>query len=338
MNEESFTSPLTTGPDVLLLGDGPTALAALRSLIQSCHVVGVIRASLESEHDPVRICAAKAGISVFALQHLREASEIITQFRPEAVVISSFNRILPPEVLRLACFINVHYSPLPRYRGRANVNWAVINGEPTAAISIHTLSSCVDSGDILFQEEVPIRLGDTAASLYRRLNAIQERELGGVVVRAVSGVVGVPQDHNHATYGCSRIADDGEINWREPTINIDRLIRALSPPFPGAFTHMEGQRLIIARAGVLCDPPNYVGRVPGRIVRRSRADGWVDVLTGDGILRVFQVIPESGEVSPAAAVITSTRATLGLSRLNLLRRINALESRLAALEAAHRSS
>jgi methionyl-tRNA formyltransferase len=120
MTEESLTPP-TTRPDVLLLGDGPTALAALRSLIQSCRVVGVIRESAEIERDPVRICTAKAGISVLALQHIRELSQVITQFRPAAVVISSFNRILPSEVLRLGCFINVHYSPLPRYRGRANV-------------------------------------------------------------------------------------------------------------------------------------------------------------------------------------------------------------------------
>jgi methionyl-tRNA formyltransferase len=335
MTPESFTTPLATGPDVLLLGDGPTALPALRSLIQSCHVVGVIRASDDIEHDPVRICATKFGIPVLPFQHLNDLPRIITQFRPVAVVISSFNRILPQEVLSRGCFINVHYSPLPRYRGRANVNWALINGEPIAAISIHTMSSGLDSGNILFQEEIPIQPDDTAATLYRRLNSIQERELGRVVVRALAGVVGVPQDHKNATYCCARIPDDGEINWSQSTVDIDRLIRALTPPFPGAFSHLKGQRLIIVRSGPLCNPPNYVGRVPGRIVRRSSADGWVDVLTGDGILRVFEVIPESGEVSSAAALITSTRATLGLSRLDLLRRINALESRLAALETAH---
>jgi methionyl-tRNA formyltransferase len=297
----------------------------------------VIRASAENELDPVRTYAVQAAIPLFSVPHLNGLLQIIAQLRPRAVVISSFNRILSSEILSLSYFINVHYSPLPRYRGRANVNWALINGEPTAAISIHIVSSSLDSGDVLFQEEVPIQPGDTAASLYCRLNAIQERELGRVVVRAVAGAVGISQDHQNATYGCARIPDDGEINWSQSTIEIDRLIRALSPPFPGAFTHLNGKRLVIVRAGPVCNPPNYVGRVPGRIVHRSNAAGWVDVLTGDGILRVFEVIPESGCVSLAAALIKSTRSTLGLSRLDLLRRINALESRLATLQAAHHS-
>jgi methionyl-tRNA formyltransferase len=334
MTEKGAITPLTTGPEVLLLGDGPTALAALRSLVRACHVVGVIRTSTAIEPDVVRTFATEAGIRVFSLHNLLELREIIARVRPKVVVISSFDRILSPDILKLGCFINVHYSHLPQYRGRANVNWAVINGESTGAISIHLVSSGLDSGNILFQEEIAIHPHDTAASLYCRLNAIQERELGRIAVQAATGGVGVPQDHDHATYGCARTPDDGEIDWRRSTVDIDRLIRALTPPFPGAFTHLETRRLIIVRAAPLVDPPNYVGRVPGRIVRRTRVEGWVDVLTGDGILRVFEVIRGSGVVSSAATIITSTRKTLGLSRLDLLRRLEALESRLAELEAS----
>ena len=337
MPEDSLTNPLPTKPDVLLLGEGLTARTALRSLIRCCRVVGVIRSSAENEEDPVRVDAAQAGVHFLTLEHLNELWKFIAQAQPAAVVISSFNRILPAEILNLSRFINVHYSPLPRYRGRANVNWALINGEPTAAISIHDVSPWLDSGDILFQEEIPIQPGDTVTSLYCRLNSIQERVLGRVVVDALAGSFGTPQDHNKATYGCARIPDDGEIDWSRSTIDIDRLIRGLSPPFPGAFTHLEGQRLVVVRASPLCDAAYYLGRVPGRVVHRSEAAGWVDALTGDGILRVFEVIPESGGLSPAATLIKSTRATLGLSRLDLLRRINALEKRLAALEAGNHS-
>lgn len=276
----------------------------------------------------VRLCAAENAVHVWTLNDLRELRRFVTELRPDVVVISSFNRILPPDILRLSLFLNVHYSPLPRYRGRANVNWAIINGERAAAITIHLVAPGLDDGNILFQEHVKISATDTAQSLYERLNAIQERELGPAVIRAVEGDPGWPQDHQRATYGCGRLPDDGEIDWSKSSSAIDRLIRALSPPFPGAFTHLERRQLIIVRAEPRKAPRRYDGRVPGRVVDRSRSDGWVDILTGDGILRLFKVIPDSQSITPAAAIIRSTRTTLGLSRLDLLRYIEELEARL----------
>lgn len=195
----------------------------------------------------------------------------------------------------------------------------------------------LDHGNILFQEQVAIGPTDTAQSLYERLNAIQERGIGSAVIRAVAGDPGLPQDYRHATYGCGRVPDDGEVDWSKSSATIDRLIRALSSPFPGAFTHLDRRRLVIVRAEPRKDPPRYEGRLPGRVIERSRSEGWVDVLTGDGILRLFEVIPESTALAPAAAVIRSTRTTLGLSRLDLLRCIDALEGRIAVLEAAARA-
>jgi methionyl-tRNA formyltransferase len=330
--QDDIARPASTQFGAVLLGDGPTALAALRSLVVSCRIVHILRTAANPVVDPVYVFAENAGIAVSTLRGLEHLAQIIAELRPAAVVISSFNRILPPSILALSRFVNVHYSLLPRYRGRANVNWSIINGEPAVGISIHLVVPDLDGGNLLFQESVPIRSDDTAASIYNRLDAIQERELGAAVVRAVAGDHGISQDRNHATYGCARVPDDGEIDWRKPTSTIDRLIRALAPPFPGAFTHLETQQLVIARAAPLSDPPIYTGRVPGRVVGLSPTGGWVDVLSGDGILRIFDVIPSSsGSPIPAATLIRSTRVTLGLSRLDLLRRIIALEERLALL-------
>ena len=324
-------SPAAAKPGVLLIGDGPTALTALRSLVASCHVLGILRASSDPAGDPVRICAAEHRIAVWPLDNARDLPGIVTELQPQAVVISSFNRILPPEVLALSRFVNVHYSVLPQYRGRANVSWAIINGEPATAISIHLVTPGLDSGSLLFQEEVAIEPTDTVTSLYERLNAIQERELGHAVIRAIAGDPGRPQDHQHATYGCTRLPDDGEIDWTRSSAEIDRLIRALSAPFPGAFTHLGRDRLVVTRAEPRKDPPRYAGRIPGRAVDRSRSEGWVDVLTGDGILRLFEVVLDSRTIAPATLIL-STRTTLGLSRLDLLRFIDALDRRLAELE------
>lgn len=320
-------------PDVVLLADGPTGLAALRSLAARCRVVQIFRKPDQPEASALSTFAQARGIPVTEMQDLNQLQQVIADLCPAAVVISSFDRIIPPRILALCRFVNVHYSLLPHYRGRANVNWAIINGETTAGISIHLVIPDLDGGNLLFQQAISIGVNDTVTSLYDLLNAIQERELGGAVIRAIMGDEGTPQDTDHASYGCTRVPEDGEIDWRQPTDAIDRLIRGLTPPFPGAFTHLGGQRLVIAHASPQLDAPCYVGRVPGRIVGRSSSDGWVDVLTGDGVLRMFSVLaPNSERPCAAASVIGSTRATLGLSRLDLLRRIVALEDRLASLE------
>jgi methionyl-tRNA formyltransferase len=320
-------------PGVVLLGDGPTALAALRSLALCSRVAHVLRTPDHADTDPVRAFAAANDIPVSDLQGLDQLSQLIVDLRPAAVVISSFNRIIPPEVLKSSRFINVHYSLLPNYRGRANVNWAIINGEKAAGISIHLVVPELDSGNLLFQRAVAIGPEDTVTSVYERLNAIQERELGAVVIGAVAGDQGIPQNSHQPTYGCARVPNDGEIDWRQPTDVIDRLIRGLAPPFPGAFTHLNTQQLMIARAAPLLDPPAYAGRVPGRVVGRSPTEGWVDVLTGDGVLRILSIATSTyGHPSAPASIIRSTRLTLGLSRIDLLGRITSLEERIALLE------
>jgi methionyl-tRNA formyltransferase len=227
----------------------------------------------------------------------------------------------------------VHYSSLPRYRGRANVNWALINGDGAIGISIHTVGAGLDDGGLLYQELLPIRSDDTATTIYDRLNGIQERELGAAVLRALAGDTGAIQNEAHATYGCARVPDDGEIDWRFTTMAIDRFIRALTPPFPGAFTYLAGQKLRVVRATPQGAAPHYEGRIPGRVVGLSRPEGWVDVLTGDGVLRIHELAMDSGPSGTATAFISSTRMSLGLSRLDLLRRVEALEARLLALEA-----
>jgi len=325
-----FSEERVKGARLLLLGLGVTALSALEALAGRFEVVGVVREPTPGPDggDEVIELATKLGVPVSQDASMRSVSALVESLRPDCVVISSYNRILAPDLLNLSRFINVHYAPLPKYRGRANVNWAIINGEKAAGISIHRVSPGLDAGNILFQETIPISDIDTVATLYERLNAIQRRALGDAVKRFLAGDEGAPQDESQATYCCARLPEDGAIDWSRGTLEIDRLIRALAAPYPGAFTWFEGRRLTIWAATPVADGPRFVGRVPGRVVAVSKSEGTVDVLTGDGALRLFEAQYDGVAPAPAASIIKSVKATLGLRTVDLLKRIEQLEARI----------
>ena len=327
-------------PDVpvLLLGLGPTTLSALEALCERFEVVGLVRDGTGQEPADETVQRAQAlGVPVHSNVSVASVTALVAELRPACVVVSSYNRILPASLLEACPFVNVHYAPLPRYRGRASVNWALINGEPCTAITIHTMLPGLDAGGILYQRLIPI--GDTATvtDLYEQLNGLQRVALADAVQRRLDGDEGAPQSEADASYGCTRLPEDGEVDWSAPTAAIDRLIRALTEPYPGALTYLGTDRLWITSAVPRADAPRYEGRVPGRVIGVSRAHGFVDVLTGDGVLRLLQVRPDGRSVMAASEAITSVRMTLGLRAGDLLAKLIRLEQELAALREDDRS-
>jgi methionyl-tRNA formyltransferase len=322
---------------VLLLGLGPTTSSALEALCERFHVVGLVRDGTGQDPPDGTVQRAQAlGVPVHADVSVAYLTRLVAELRPACVVVSSYNRILPASLLEACPFVNVHYAPLPRYRGRASVNWALINGEPCTAITIHTMLPGLDAGGILYQRLLPI--GDTATvtDLYERLNGLQRVALADAVQRRLDGDEGAPQSEAEASYGCTRLPEDGEIDWSAPTVTIDRLIRALTEPYPGAYTYLGTDRLWVPSAAPLLDAPRYEGRVPGRVIGVSKAHGFVDVLTGDGVLRLLQVRPDGRATMAASEAVTSVRMTLGLRAGDLLAKLIRMERELAALTGDNR--
>lgn len=313
---------------VLLVGLGPTALTAMRSLVDEFQLVGVVRDVAANPADEVAAFANAVNVPVWSDVSLAGLGHAISEGQPDCIVLSSYNRIVPPDVLGHGYCVNVHYAPLPRYRGRANVNWAIINGEDEIGITIHTVDPDLDAGKVLFQKTVPLGPHDTISDAYRALNEVQRQVLGATVARYLDGYEGESQDERHATYCCSRVEADGEIAWSESTAKIYALIRALGGPYPPAYTYLGVRRVSVLRACPLGDAPAYVGRIPGRVVNRSASSGHVDVLTGDGIIRLYELTEAGSGAVPASEIVTSTRQTLGLRTSDLVARIEALEARL----------
>ncbi len=308
---------------VLLVGLGSTTQSALEALMDRFEVTSLVRPG----DDAVVKTARSLGIPVTDRTTIAGVTARIEEDQPDAVVVSSYDRILPASLVGSRPFVNVHYAPLPKYRGRATVNWAILNGEPSTAITVHCLEPGLDAGGILAQQSVAIGPRSTAGGLYQELNALQRRLLGDAVDRRLRGDVGSLQDEAAASYSCTRVPGDGEIRWSEPTVSIDRLVRALDGPFPPAFTFLGNRRVDVLQAHPVEDAPTYEGRVPGRVVRVDRPGGAVDVLTGDGVLRLVSLSVEPDRPVPASTVVTSVRQTL-VSRLEA--RVAELEERLEA--------
>ena len=154
------------------------------------------------------------------------------------------------------------------------------------------------------------------------------------MLRRLDGDRGEPQDESQASYSCSRVPADGEIRWADSTVAIDRLVRALDGPFPPAFTFLGARRVDVLRAVPVTDAPVHVGRVPGRVIRVDRAVGHVDVLTGDGVLRLLEVEGATSDSTRPADLITSVRHTL---TSGVEARLTRIEQRLAKTEHEVRS-
>lgn len=323
MSMSSETSSSADRARVLLVGLGPTSQTALDGLVEHFEVVAVVRPG----DDETTRHAAELGVPVIPDATVAGVTAAVHEHEPDAVVVSSFDRILGASILSRCPFVNVHYAPLPRGRGRATVNWAILNGDESAAISIHHLTPGLDSGGILYQATVPIGERETVADLYERLNGLQRDHIAAATAAAIAGEPGEPQDETAASWYCTRVPDDGELDWSSSSATVDRMVRALKPPFPPAFTWLGLERVSIESGHPIEDPPRYEGRIPGRVVSVDRSSGHVDVLTGDGVFRLERVRLDNEEATAASDVIRSVKSTLGLRTADLVEALRQARAR-----------
>jgi methionyl-tRNA formyltransferase len=203
-----------------------------------------------------------------------------------------------------------HASLLPKYRGFAPINWPLINDEKKTGVTMFYAAEEVDSGDIIDQRERLITDEDDAATLDSWLNTAVEQMLEENLPRLVEGAAPRrEQDHTQATYAIWRSPEDGHIDWNQPTRAIFNLIRGLTSPYPGAYTMLDGRKLIIWSAEVEKEPRRYVGNIPGKVESIIAGVG-VNVLTGDGILRIKRVQLEGGEPQNASEIIGRLKTRL----------------------------
>jgi len=238
--------------------------------------------------------------------------QIIKRYKPCLFFFSNCRQLLNKKTIDLIDWpINFHNSLLPAYRGFAPNVWPIINGEKyTGTTMLKIVPGPVDSGPIIAQKRIVIRESDTGWSLEKKLAMVNVNLMEKFLPALISGKVKMrEQDETKATYACKRTPNDGLINWSWTSERIHNLVRALTRPYPGAFTFIQGRKLYVWEVKKLnCYQP-FVGRIPGAVIKIGRVK--VSVLSGDGICELSQVQLEGDKVRPAAEIIKSLDIRLG---------------------------
>ncbi len=233
--------------------------------------------------------ARSRGVPLFSPEDVNapQSVELLETLAPDILLCAWYRQMLTPPALGTArrAALNLHGSLLPRYRGRAPVNWVLVNGETETGMTLHHMVPRADAGDIVAQTRVAISPEDTALSLYGRLAAATAEVLRDTWPALRQGrAPRVAQDESLATYVGRRTPDDGRFEWRWPASRIHNLVRAVTHPYPGAFAETQAGRLHIWEARTAPELDATPAAEPGTVIS-SAAEGFV-VATGAGGLLV----------------------------------------------------
>ena len=282
---------------IIFFGTNQFAVVSLEALHNSAHeIVAVVTQpdkksgrGLKVVFSPVKAFAEERGLKIYQPCLLKEKLFIkeISGLRPDLLVVVSYGKILPKEILDIAgiCPINLHASLLPKYRGAAPINWAIINGETQTGITVIKMNEYMDRGDMLTSRKAEIRPEDTAGSLSDRPAGIGADSLLETIELIEKGkVVQVSQDDKAASLAPKIKKDDARIDWSKSSVELCNFIRGMDP-HPGAFTYISGRLVKIWKARTLSMAES---RNPGEIIDLRKEQGIV-ASTGKGSLLITEL-------------------------------------------------
>lgn len=283
-----------------LIGSVSSSVAALRGMLRGgLPVAGVCglhrrRAATVSDYCDLEPLAAEAGLPYLAFDKVTEpdVAEFLGRIRPDWLFVVGLSQLLPALVRDLARVGAVGFHPtlLPQGRGRAPVAWTILL-QKQAAANLFFLTDEADAGDLIAQWPVEVRPDDYAQDLIDRTNIVLEQMVAELAPAFTAGQVPrTPQDHARATFYARRRPEDGQIQWASSAADIYRLIRAVSHPYPGAFTYCAGRKIVIWRARLVDGDWGEVA--PGTVVEVRKGRPVVAAATGGLQLTDVQ---ESGE-------------------------------------------
>lgn len=284
---------------VIFMGTPDFSVGTLEALVEAGHevVLAVTQPDKpkgrgkEMQFTPVKECALKYNIPVFQPRRVREAEciEELRKYNADIMVVVAFGQILPKEILEMTPYgcVNVHASLLPKYRGAAPIQWSIIDGEEVTGVTTMQMNEGLDTGDMLLKVEIPIEEKETGGSLHDKL-AEAGAKLCVKTLEALQNktVTPVPQGETTTAYAKMLEKQLGNIDWTKSAVEIERLIRGLTP-WPSAYTNWNGKVMKIWDAKVVESENDTNEAQPGAIVKVEKDT--FDVQTGDGLLKVREL-------------------------------------------------
>lgn len=286
---------------IVFMGTPDFASGALEAIVKAGHEVAAVVTQpdkpkgrgKEMQMPPVKECALKCGIPVLQPIKVKEPEEMarLASFGADIFVVAAFGQILPEEILKMPKFgcVNIHASLLPKYRGAAPIQWAILNGEKETGITIMQMDKGLDTGDILMKRTVPIGERETGESLFDKLSEVGAQLIVEALPKIEKGELKAQkQNEEEASYVGILKKSLGLISWEKDAASIDRLVRGLNS-WPSAYTYYRKKSLKIWECEAVPEEYGHGGteNVAGRIEKVEKDAFYVR--TGKGLLKVTQV-------------------------------------------------
>jgi methionyl-tRNA formyltransferase len=301
---------------LIFFGTPEFALPSLKALLNSEYEVLAVVTQPDKQSGrgrhmmpcPVKLEAQRAGLKIFQPQRVKDTEFIkeLKMLNPSVIVVVAYGQILPSEIIHLPEFgcINVHASLLPKYRGAAPINWAIINGEKITGITTMLMDEGMDTGPILLQEEVEIMADDTAGSLSKRLSEIGANVLMQTLKDLEQGKLRPIPQMGDASYAPVLKKTDGLIQWSRSATELCNFIRGVNP-WPGAYSFLEGERVKILKAESV-DGSGEIGVVE-KITKEELLVG-----TGKDLLSILEIQPAGRPIMTVKAFLQGREIKKGM--------------------------
>ena len=269
---------------IVYMGTPEFSVPALEELSNNYNVVMVVTQpdklvgrKKEITFSPVKKFALERDIPVFQPEKIREDYKKIIDLNPDLIVTCAYGQIIPKELLNFPKYgcINIHASLLPEYRGGAPIHKAVMDGKDKTGVTIMYMDEKMDSGDILYQEELEITSEDNTSTMFNKLSILGKKMIGTFIPKLIKGdFTRTPQDESKVTYAYNISKEDEKLSFSDNSINVFNKIRGLSD-LPGAYAFLDNRRVKIFKSRI----GTKVNGKPGEII--SIYDDGIGVMTND---------------------------------------------------------